>query len=200
MSDLLVIKSSILGEDSSSNRLLDEFVDQWRGQHPQHAIVEQDFSEQEIPHLSKQSFYAFAVPEQKRSAAQMEATRLSDELTAQFLQADNIVVGMPMYNLGIPSCFKAYIDHISRAGQTFKYTEKGPVGLAGNKTAYVLGARGGYYLDTPNDTQTPYIDTIFRFFGIETINYVIAEGLNISPKHKAESMDKALADVRALFT
>ena len=104
-----------------------------------------------------------------------------------------------MYNLGIPSSFKAYIDHIGRVGKTFRYTEKGPVGLAGDKKVMVLAARGGLYANTPADTQTPYIQSIFGYFGISDQTFVYAEGLNISPEMKEKGMAGAVAEIKALF-
>lgn len=199
MRTLLVVKSSILGSEGNSTRLVDEFVSLWQQHHADDAIIERDFSKEPIPHLSQKTFAAFAVAAEQRTVTQQAAVELSDTLTEEFLSADTVVLGLPMYNLGVPSCFKAYIDHIGRVGQTFRYTESGPVGLAGQKRLFVLAARGGFYWNTSADTQTPYINTIFGFFGIKDITYVVAEGLNISPEQKVESMEKALTEVRALF-
>lgn len=108
-------------------------------------------------------------------------------------------LGVPMYNFGIPSVLKASIDHISHVGMTFRYTAEGPIGLVGNKKVFVLGTRGGFYSDSPNNTQTPYLKTILKFFGMDDVTFVIAEGLNISPEQKEKSMEKAQLEISRLF-
>ena len=95
-----------------------------------------------------------------------------------------IVLGLPMYNFGVPSQLKAYFDHIARAGVTFKYTEKGPVGQLTGKKAYVFAARGGLYAGTPLDTQTGYVRDFLRFLGIGDVEFVYAEGLNMGPEQQ----------------
>jgi FMN-dependent NADH-azoreductase len=103
-----------------------------------------------------------------------------------------------MYNFGVPSQLKAYFDHIARVGITFKYTDKGPVGLLTGKKAYVFAARGGLYVGTPLDTQTSYVRDFLRFLGIADVEFVYAEGLNISPKSKEAGLAKALAEIERL--
>jgi FMN-dependent NADH-azoreductase len=104
-----------------------------------------------------------------------------------------IVLGLPLYNFGVPSSLKAYFDHIARAGITFKYTEKGPVGLLTGKKVYVFAARGGMYVGTPLDTQTSYVRDFLRFLGMDNVEFVYAEGLAISPDSKAASLATAVA-------
>jgi FMN-dependent NADH-azoreductase len=96
-----------------------------------------------------------------------------------------------MYNFGVPSMLKAYFDHIARAGVTFSYSANGPVGLLTGKEAHVFAARGGVYAGTPLDTQTAYVRDFLRFIGIDNINFVYAEGLNMSPERKAASLAEA---------
>ncbi len=103
-----------------------------------------------------------------------------------------------MYNFGVPSMLKAYFDHLARAGVTFRYTEKGPVGLLTGKAVYVFAARGGLYAGTPKDTQTGYVRDFLAFVGLDTVEFVYAEGLNISPQSKELSLAKARADVDRL--
>jgi FMN-dependent NADH-azoreductase len=117
----------------------------------------------------------------------------SDALVGELRRADIVVLGLPMYNFGVPSQLKAYFDHIARAGVTFKYTDKGAVGLLTGKKAYVLAARGGLYAGTPADTQTPYVRDFLAFLGIGDIEFVYAEGLAIG----AESRERSLADAQA---
>ena len=122
----------------------------------------------------------------------------SDALINELQQADVIVIGLPMYNFGVPSQLKAYFDHIARAGVTFKYTEQGPVGLLTGKRAYVFAARGGVYAGTPLDTQTGYVRDFLRFLGITDVNFVYAEGLAISPQSKEAGLAKAGAEIASL--
>ena len=103
-----------------------------------------------------------------------------------------------MYNLGIPSTLKAYFDHIARAGVTFRYTERGPVGLITGKIAYVFAARGGRYAGTPLDTQTPYLRNLLTFLGMSDVEFVFAEGLRMGPATKEQAVAKASAQAEAL--
>ena len=123
---------------------------------------------------------------------------LDDALIAEIQAANVVVLGVPMYNFGLPSTLKAYFDHLGRAGETFKYTEKGPVGLLTGKKVYVFAARGGMYAGTPNDTQTPYIRAFLSFIGMDDIEFVYAEGLAISEVSKQQGLDRARAHIDAL--
>jgi FMN-dependent NADH-azoreductase len=117
----------------------------------------------------------------------------SDKLIDELRRADTIVLGLPMYNFGLPSQLKAWFDHVARAGVTFKYTDKGAVGLLAGKKAYVFATRGGVYAGTPADTQTPYVRDFLAFLGIADVEFVYAEGLAIS----AEAREAALASAQA---
>jgi len=103
-----------------------------------------------------------------------------------------IVLGLPMYNFGVPSSLKAYIDHVARAGITFRYTAQGPVGLLTGKRVYIFATRGGAYAGTPLDTQTTYVRDFLRFIGIDDVEFVYAERLNLGAEHK----DVALTEAR----
>ncbi len=199
MAKVLVIKSSLMGDAGNSNALVDQFIDRWRSDNPADEVSTRDFCSDPIPHLTRERFMAFVTPEGDRTEQQKEEVVLSDELIAEFLATDVLVLGVPMYNFGIPSTLKAYIDHISRVGLTFRYTAEGPVGLAENTKVYVLGARGGFYLNTPNDTQTPYLKSILKFFGLDDVTFVMAEGLNISPEQKEKSMQQAGLEISSLL-
>ncbi len=122
----------------------------------------------------------------------------SDALIAELKHADTLVLGLPMYNFGVPSQLKAYFDHIARAGVTFKYTEKGAVGLLTGKKAYVFAARGGLYQGTPRDTQTPYVREFLAFLGITDVEFVYAEGLAISEASRTESLARAQRSLHSL--
>lgn len=130
------------------------------------------------------------------------ALAIGAEASEEFLSAD-IVVGAPMYNLGIPSQLKAWIDRLAVAGKTFTYTEAGPRGLAGGKTVVKASSRGGYYgPDTPLvaiDFQGKYLSAVFGFFGITDIRFVRAEGVNVSPENREKSLGAAERDVAQLL-
>ena len=128
----------------------------------------------------------------------MEALRYSDALIAELKAADFVTIGAPLYNFSIASTLKAYIDHIARAGVTFRYTEKGPVGLLTGKKAYVFATRGGVYSGTPLDMQTPYLRTILGFLGISDVEFVYAEGLALGLEKKEQALAKASAQADGL--
>jgi FMN-dependent NADH-azoreductase len=122
----------------------------------------------------------------------------SDTLINELKQADVIVLGLPMYNFGVPSQLKAYFDHIARIGVTFEYTEKGPVGKLTGKKVYVFAARGGVYEGTPMDTQTSYVRDFLRFLGMSDVEFIYAEGLNMGPQSKQTALAKAEAEITRL--
>lgn len=114
----------------------------------------------------------------------------------QFLDADVIVIGAPMYNFSIPSTLKAWIDRIAVAGRTFRYTATGPEGLAGGKRLIIASARGGIYPETSNDFQEPYLRQVFGFLGIDEVSFVRAEGGAYSPQHRNDALAQALASLQ----
>ena len=198
MKKILVIKSSIKA-DSNSSKLVDELVRGWRDAHPEDHITHRDLLKNPLPHLAESTYLTMPVASDERTAEQHAEMALSDELTEEFLEADTVIMGIPMYNFGIPSGFKAYIDHIARLGLTFRYTAEGPVGLAGDKEVIIALARGGIYWETENDTQTPYLKAVLGFMGITNIKFAVAEGLNISPEMYDKGMKSASADIKSLL-
>ncbi|HVC11680.1 MAG TPA: NAD(P)H-dependent oxidoreductase, partial [Burkholderiales bacterium] len=119
-------------------------------------------------------------------------------LIGELKRADVIVLGLPMYNFGLPSTLKAYFDHVARAGVTFRYTDKGPVGLLTGKQAYVFAARGGQYAGTASDTQTPYVRDFLRFLGIDEVEFVYAEGLAIGDASRQAALAQAQSAIRRM--
>jgi FMN-dependent NADH-azoreductase len=148
--------------------------------------------------LDAQRFGAFITKAEQRSAAQQAVVAYSDTLIDELKRADVIVLGLPMYNFGVPSQLKAYFDHIARVGVTFKYTEQGPAGLLTGKKVYVFAARGGIYAGTPLDTQTSYVRDFLRFLGMTDVQFIYAEGLAISPQSAQAAIAKAVADIARL--
>ncbi len=198
MSTLLQINASIHADHGQSSQLATQFVRAFSRVRPDLRIVLRDLASDTVPHLSAERFAAFLSKPQERSAAQSEVVAYSDALIAELKQADVIVLGLPMYNFGVPSQLKAYFDHIARAGETFRYTANGPVGLLQGKKAYIFAARGGLYAGTALDTQTNYVRDFLRFVGIDDIEFVYAEGLAISPESKASGLASAAAQIERL--
>jgi len=198
MKTLLQIKSSIFSDGGQSSRLTERFIAAWRRSNPDGQVIVRDLALEPIPHLDAGRFGAFLAKPGERTPEQQAVIAHSDELIAELKRADVVVLGLPMYNFGLPSTLKAYFDHIARAGETFRYTEKGPVGLITGKEVYVFTARGGLYAGTPNDSQTPYIRTFLGFLGMTQIQFVHAEGLAISEAAKQESIAKAHAHIDRL--
>jgi FMN-dependent NADH-azoreductase len=199
MTTLLQINASINNGNGESTRLSNQFVAAFRARHPDAKIVERHVASAEpVPHLDAERFGAFIAKPEERSAAQRAVVAYSDELIGELKQADIVVIGLPMYNFGVPSQLKAYFDHIARVGVTFKYTDTGPVGLLTGKKAYVFAARGGQYVGTPLDTQTSYVRDFLRFLGIADVQFVYAEGLNLSPQSKQAGLARAAAEIERI--
>jgi FMN-dependent NADH-azoreductase len=197
--NLLQINASIFNSHGQSSQLADQFVAAFRERYPAAKIVVRDVAAAEpVPHLNAERFGAFITKSEERSAAQHATVAYSDTLIDELKQADVIVFGLPMYNFGVPSQLKAYFDHIARAGVTFKYTDKGPVGLLTGKKVYVFAARGGLYAGTPLDTQTNYVRDFLRFLGMTDVEFVYAEGLAVSPQSKETGLAKAVAEIARL--
>ena len=193
---ILQIKSSVFSGNGQSSRLADEFVALLRLQNPGARVVERDLAAEAVPHLDGARVAAFLAKPQERSAEQNTVVAYSDALIGELRRADVIVLGLPMYNFGVPSQLKAWFDHIARAGETFKYTDKGAVGLLTGKRAYVFAARGGVYAGTPNDWQTQYVRYFLGFLGITDVEFVYAEGLALGEESRNKGIAAAQAGVR----
>jgi FMN-dependent NADH-azoreductase len=193
---ILQIKSSVFSGNGQSSRLADEFVALLRQQDPGARVVERDLAVEAVPHLDGARVAAFLAKPQERSTEQNAVLAYSDALIDELRRADVIVLGLPMYNFGVPSQLKAWFDHIARAGETFKYTDKGAVGLLTGKRAYVFAARGGVYAGTPNDWQTQYVRYFLGFLGITDVEFVYAEGLALGEESRNKGIAAARADVR----
>jgi len=192
--NLLQIKTSLFGNDGQSSRLADQFVAARKNAR----VVVRDLSDFPVPHLDGERFQALLSKPESRTLAQQAVVSYSDALIDELKAADTIVLGLPMYNFGIPSTLKAYFDHIARVGLTFKYTEKGAVGLLTGKKAYVFAARGGYYAGTPSDTQTAYVRHFLAFLGITEVEFVYAEGLAIDDASREKALTNASREIQRL--
>ena len=183
---LLHLDSSILGDNSASRELSAAVVARWQDVVPALDVSYRDLASAPLPHLSGGSLAGLDAGE----AA--EAGRVMQE----FLDADVVVVGAPMYNFGVPSTLKAWLDRVLVAGKTFRYTESGSQGLAGGKKVVVVSSRGGAPQDSASDFQESYLRFVFGFMGVTDIEIVRAEGLAMSPQHRAEAMAAAHASIR----
>ena len=202
MSQLLHIDSSILGGNSVSRQLTAQIVASWRAANPDTEVSYLDLAVNSPSHLSAESL-GFRLPagSDSLSEVQQRENAISETLVSQFLAADVIVIGAPFYNFAIPSQLKAWIDRIAQAGRTFKYTDKGPVGLAGGKTVIVASTRGGVYStsDAGNamEHQESYLKTIFGFLGVSDVRLVRAEGLAMGDAAKTAALTTAQVEIMA---
>ena len=200
---LLHIDSGILGTASVSRQLTSAVVAHYRATQPGVEVVSRDLIAAPLSHLNGEQIFAAGADASQRSP-QMQATlEESQKVLEEFLNADVIVVGAPMYNFGIPSQLKAWIDRIAVRGKTFAYTEQGPKGLAGGKTVIIASARGGFYgAGSPAagmDHQESYLRTVFGFLGVTDVRFVRAEGLNVSPENKQKALEAAERDLVQLI-
>lgn len=190
MANILVINSSLSGENGQSSQLSQQFL----ASLPADTQVDTlDLVQDSYPHLTMTEIGAWMTAESDRTDEQKALAALSDSAIAQIKKADAVVIGVPMYNFGVPSQLKAYFDRLARAGITFAYTENGPVGLLQDKPVFLFATRGGLYQGTPMDSQTPFISAFLNFIGLKDQHFIYAEGLNMGP----ESAEKALVAAKA---
>ena len=149
--------------------------------------------------LDEPTLQALFTPADKRTPEQAARIALDDALIAQVQAADVIVIGAPMYNFGITVQLKSWFDAIARANVTFKYTENGPVGLLTGKKVYVGLSRGGLHRDSANDSQVPYLNTMFGFLGLTDVQYVYSEGMGMGPEAVAKAQAQADAEINAIL-
>ncbi len=198
MTTLLQLNTSLFSTGGQSSRLADEFVARWRANHPRGEVIVRDLAREPVPHLTAERFGAFLAKPGERTPEQQAVVAASNALIDELKRADVIVLGLPMYNFGVPSTLKAYFDHVARAGVTFRYTEKGAVGLLTGKQAYAFATRGGFYNGTDADTQTAFVRQFLGFLGITDVTFVYAEGLAVSEAAKHAGIARAQNAIRSL--
>lgn len=192
MSQVLVIESSARTAGSVSRQLTADFIAKWQAANPQDQVKVRDLAVEQVPHLDIDLLSGWMKPAEQQNDVEKAAAARSNLLTDELVAADVLVLAAPMYNFAIPSTLKAWLDHVLRAGVTFKYTETGPQGLLTGKRAYVLTARGGIYAGGALDHQEPYLRQALAFVGIHDVTFIHAEGLNMGP----EFLEKGLAEAR----
>lgn len=193
--NILQINSSARGEQSHSTRLARAIVDRVRAARPDARVTVRDLVRQPHPALDEAALQALFTPEEARTPEQAARVALDDALIAEIQSADVVVLGVPMYNFGVPVQLKNWFDAISRARVTFRYTEQGPEGLLKGKKVYVALTRGGQYRGTPADSQVPYLQTVLNFLGMTDVQFIFAEGLALGPQAEQASLARALADI-----
>ena len=194
MANLLFVSSSLFGDGSQSRLIASEFIDRWRQSHPGTTVVERELTADSIPHLSLAAFAASMTAADTRSTAERQAAALADALIEEVEAADVIVLAAPMYNFSIPSTLKAWIDHITRAGRTFRYGAAGAEGLLKGRKVFIITGRGGIYSDDSPakamDFQEPYLRAMLGFLGLD-VTFIHVEGLKISPEAAASGIERA---------
>lgn len=186
---VLHLDSSIMGDASISRQLSHAIVAQLKNKHRDAEVDYLDLAKQPIAHLSAEILMGQDV----------EQAALGAKILQQYLDADVVVVGAAMYNFGLPSTLKAWIDRISVAGKSFKYTENGPVGLAGDKTVYIASSRGGIYGEnSPVDFQEAFLKTVFNFTGVTNVNVIRAEGVSMGEDAKNAALEIAMQQIQAI--
>lgn len=190
---ILQINASARSAGANSTRLADAVSARLLAANPQAVVELRDLAANPHPVLDEPALGALFTPADQRTPAQAARVALDDALIAQVEAVDVIVLGVPMYNFGVPVQLKTWIDAIARAGVTFRYTANGPEGLLKGKKVYVALARGGLYRDTPADSQVPYLKSVLAFLGLTDVEFIYAEGLALG----AESADKAFAEADA---
>lgn len=193
---LLHIDSSILGDNSASRQLSDEVVKAWQAAHPGLDVSYRDVAAEAIEHFSAATLVAAGTPAELRDAAQKHEAQLSADTLAQFMAADAVVIGAPMYNFTIPTQLKAWIDRIAVAGQTFRYTENGPEGLCGNKKVIVISTSGGLHSGQATGVaHEDYLKVVLGFLGITDVEFVRAHGLAYGDEMRSKAMNDAHAQI-----
>ena len=193
MSNVLIIESSARQQDSISRQLTQQFISQWQDAHPADQITVRDVALNPVPHLDTHLLGGWMKPAEQRSAIEQASLDRSNQLTDELLAADVLVMAAPMYNFAIPSTLKAWLDHVLRAGVTFKYTAAGPQGLLHGKRAIVLTARGGIHTGASSDHQEPYLRQVMAFIGIHDVTFIHAEGVNLSGDFQEKGLNHAKA-------
>lgn len=196
---ILQINSSARVAGSHSTAIANQVSARLLEQHPEATLVLRDLAVTPQPTLDEVALQALFTPADKRTPDQAARVALDDALIAEVQAADVLVVGAPMYNFGISAQLKNWIDAISRAQVTFRYTANGPEGLLKGKKVYVVLTRGGMYRNTPNDTQMPYLKAFFGFLGMTDVEFIYAEGLAMGPDAEVKALHEAQTQIEAVL-
>ncbi len=196
--NILQINSSARPDASHSSRLAQAIVERIAESQGVDKLTIRDLGRNPLAELDEAALQALFTPAEQRTAEQAARVAIDDALIAEIQAADAVVLGVPMYNFGVPAQLKNWIDAIARARVTFKYTEQGAVGLLTGKKVYVALTRGGQYRNTPADTQVPYLKTVLAFLGMTDVQFVYAEGLAMGPQAEQDALASAHAQIAQL--
>ncbi len=200
--NILHIMTSPLGDHSVTRALGKKLIQTLQQKYSDAKITERDLALQLIPHLDLATLGAFQTPEDQLTPELSALLKNSNEIISEVMVANILLIEAPMYNFGIPSALKAWVDHLVRAGKTFKYSENGPVGLVpGGKKVYIVSARGGIYSQGPAqsmDHQESYLRAVLGFLGISDVDVIRAEGVNMGPDHSQKAKDEAMKKISDL--
>jgi FMN-dependent NADH-azoreductase len=188
---ILQVNSSARREGSQSTLLASAIVAQLRAIEPGASVTVRDLAHTPHPELDEAALQALFTPAEKHTLEQAARVAQDDTLIAEIQAADIVVLGVPMYNFGVSAQLKNWIDAITRAKVTFRYTASGPEGLLKGKKVYVALTRGGKYRNTPSDTQVPYLSMVLGFLGMTDVQFVYAEGLAMGAEAANEAMASA---------
>jgi len=194
MAKILVLKSSIMGESSQTNRLIDIMLEHRKDQGLQDDITIRNLAEMNLPVLDLEIFQALRGAKNKNQDIQ-QIVALSDELIAELKSADLLVIGAPMYNLNVPTQLKNWFDLVARARQTFRYTETYPQGLVEGVKAVVLSSRGGIHVCQETEAVTPYLKAVLGLMGIHEVEFIYAEGLDMQA-YRNNALDMANQQIK----
>ena len=172
MMNLLRIDASASGDKSVTRQLTEKIQKVQEDRHGDLNVTQIDLNEMELPFLSPDMIASYFTPEEKRSDDQKGIIKISDEIVSEWKKADIIILGVPMYNFGLPGKLKTYFDQLARVGETFHYGESGPVGHLKGKKVYIGVATGGTPIGSPYDHVTPYLKTFLAFLGMEELSIV----------------------------
>ncbi|WP_300690498.1 NAD(P)H-dependent oxidoreductase [Chryseobacterium sp.] len=182
MKQVLHIISSPRSESSVSKKLGNAVVEKITAKYPDSVFKKRDLTNPLFPHLEENHINAFFTPAENRTSEQLESVKLSDTVIAELQEADIIIIEAPLYNFSITSTLKSWLDHIARAGVTFRYNENGPEGMIKNKKVYLAFSSGGIYSEGERqayDFVVPYLQKTLGFLGMTDISVVRAEGLSV---------------------
>jgi FMN-dependent NADH-azoreductase len=196
MDNVLFVTSSPRGQNSYSQQIARGIVDDLKIANPAAKIVVRNVARNPLPHIGEAFVSGIGLPAEKRSISEAAAIAVSDALVDELMVADLLVLAVPMYNFGLPSALKAWIDHVVRAGRTFAYTGQGPQGLLKNKRAVIVVSRGGVYSEGPMkafDFQEGYLRSVLGFIGIIDIEVVRVEGVALGEAAVRQAMIAAKA-------
>ncbi|MGC3981821.1 MAG: NAD(P)H-dependent oxidoreductase [Steroidobacteraceae bacterium] len=191
MTTLLQLNTSLFSAGGQSTQLANDFVQNWQRSHADARVITRDLAADSVPHLNAERLQAFMTAAEQRTPAQRDIVAFSDALIAELQSADVLVIGLPLYNFGIPSSLQAYFDHLARAGVTFNYTASGPVGIMKGKRVLVFATRGGKYAGTAQDNVTTQVRSFLSLLGMTDVEFIYAEGLNIDADTRAQGLQTA---------